>query len=167
MQDSKSLDVSQEASSVENKIKNIDTSAVMQQDITAVVKKDTLTSAPKTKMLSNKKTEQKDVERSAQGISGYSTYEKPIYGEYEISQMTLTKSPDTLVSIVSQLYNSCEYAFPKSIACDFEHGISTESISYQTMFFYFSIFENSKALKPYLIKRFTVLKDHDGKIIVE
>ncbi len=98
--------------------------------------------------------------RYMEGVS-----DNKLNGEIIIIQMDLAKSefdnnPDTIEHFLNDYYSRLEPYFPRSIADDFENGISTERIHYPTLSFTVELFENEFAAKPYK----TVNKSINGKI---
>ncbi|CAN5482249.1 hypothetical protein BH10BAC1_BH10BAC1_21620 [soil metagenome] len=69
--------------------------------------------------------------------------------------------PDTIQLILNRFYKDCEYSFPQSIACDFEHGTSTTNIIYPTVNFKVHLFENEYAKKTYKIVDYSIYSESD------
>lgn len=90
---------------------------------------------------------------------------KPMVHQLELEEKILNKSPDTLLKLAIETYQSFEQFFPKSIACNFEEGTSTESFWYpDKLIFRFEIFENEHAPKAYLTRDVTVTRNRNGEL---
>ena len=152
----------------DNKTKVADTLNELIQNKEIVIKNDTVAIASKMQLKSFQiKEEVVDLVRMFSFPGDNNFNGKPLVEQIEISKMVLTESPDTLISMVKDMYNSFERYFPKSIADDFEHGISTEYTDYPKLIFSLEIFENSKSQKPYIIKQYVAIKKRGEQVIVE
>ncbi len=87
--------------------------------------------------------------------------------EMEIPASVLKAHPDTLKKEVRQNYANSERFFPRSIADDFQKGISTEQISYPHLNYTVRVYENEFAAKPYTTQTFRAWKHALGHIVVE
>lgn len=93
---------------------------------------------------------------------------KPLVYQLNMKQSTLLKHPDTLQTIAISNYESFKNFYPRSIACDFENGTSTEFTDYpKTLTFKFQLFENNKALSPYEIKLLTVIRTENNELKIK
>ena len=104
--------------------------------------------------------------RLGEGVSDAKLNGEQILLQEELSEKILLKNPDTIKYYLKQIYLGQEQNFPRSIADDFEHGISKEYISYPKLNFKVELFEDQYAKKPYKILGFSVRKEND-QIIVE
>ncbi len=118
----------------------------------------------KTKKLVEKKEHQI---RFEDGISDAKLNGELILLQTELSLEELNRNSDVIQNLVKSSYLSMEFQFPRSIADDFENGISTERISYPKLNFTVEIFKDSYAKKPYQIKNYSVRKEKNGSLIVE
>lgn len=93
---------------------------------------------------------------------------KPMTQQEEITKEILEKHPDTLSKLAIMRYKSYEHFFPKSIADNFENGISTEHIYYpEKLIFRFELFENEFSWTPYVIKEVIVRRNTNGELYTE
>lgn len=86
--------------------------------------------------------------------------------QMELMSKVLTYNPDTMRNYVKALYLGQERSFPRSIADNFEQGISTERISYPRLNYAIEMYEDAYARKPYSILRYSV-RSENGIVIVE
>jgi len=84
----------------------------------------------------------------------------------ELSEKILLSNPDTIKYFLKEQYLGQERNFPRSIADNFEKGISTEYISYPKLNYRVELFEDEYSKKPYKILEYSVRKERE-KIIVE
>ncbi len=93
---------------------------------------------------------------------------KPMTQQEDIPKNILEKYPDTLSKIAIARYKAFDIFFPKSIADNFEKGISTEHIYYpQKLIFRFELFENEVSLEPYIVKEIIVRRNPNGELYTE
>lgn len=78
----------------------------------------------------------------------------------------LLKNPDTIKYFLKNQYLGQERNFPRSIADNFEKGVSTERISYPKLYYRVELFEDEYSKKPYKVLSYSVRKERE-KIIVE
>ncbi|MDD3685186.1 MAG: hypothetical protein PHE56_00330 [Bacteroidales bacterium] len=102
--------------------------------------------------------------RYEEGPSDDNINGKPVVIQMEIPHSIYKVSPDTLLIIVEQKYQSWEYFFPRSIADNFEDGISVEYIDYPELLVNFQLFENGYSGNPYLIISVKVYRDSKGVV---
>jgi hypothetical protein len=93
---------------------------------------------------------------------------KPMTQQEDISKNILEKHPDTLSKIAIARYKAFDNFFPKSIADNFEKGISTEHIYYpEKLIFRFELFENEVSWEPYIVKEIIVRRNANGELYTE
>lgn len=93
---------------------------------------------------------------------------KPMTQQENISNEILEEHPDTLSKLAIARYKTYDHFFPKSIADNFEDGISTEHIHYpEKLFFRFELFENESSRKPYIIRDIIVRHNPNGELYTE
>lgn len=93
---------------------------------------------------------------------------EPMTQQEQIPKDILEKYPDTLSKLAITRYKTYDYFFPKSIADNFEEGISTTNIHYpEALIFRFELFENKNANKPYQIKEVIVRRNPNGEVYTE
>jgi hypothetical protein len=102
--------------------------------------------------------------RYEEGPSDDNINGKPLVIQMEIAQTCYIQSPDTLLFVVKQKYQSWEHFLPKSIADNFEEGISTEHIHYPELIVNFQLFENGYSKNPYSIISVKVYRDAKGVV---
>ena len=90
----------------------------------------------------------------------------PVNMELDLPQKVLIENPDTIKSYLKMVYLGQEGNFPRSIADNFEKGISTERISYPKIIYSIKIYDDAYAKKPYKVIAYTVSKKHE-LIVVE
>lgn len=125
---------------------------------------------------SSKKTTNKEVSkpqikrqpqiRESEGVSDSKLNGEPILLQEELSAKILAGNPDTIKNYLKNLYIGQERNFPRSIADNFENGISTEHFSYPRLNYRVELFEDEYSKKPYKILGYSVRKEKE-KIIVE
>lgn len=104
--------------------------------------------------------------RESEGVSDSKFNGEPILLQEELSAKILASNPDTIKNYLKNLYLGQERNFPRSIADNFEKGISTEHISYPRLNYRVELFEDEYSKKPYKILGYSVRKEKD-KLIVE
>jgi hypothetical protein len=92
---------------------------------------------------------------------------EPVLIQLTIAPELLQKHPDTLKQEVRSAYKSSERFFPRSIADNFEAGISTEQISYPRVSFSLELFTDDYSEKPYQTMHYKAWRDNSGIIQVE
>ncbi|MEI8201851.1 MAG: hypothetical protein WCH34_02495 [Bacteroidota bacterium] len=92
---------------------------------------------------------------------------QPLLEQCDIPSNILKSVPDTLLKLAKAYYLNFERLFPRSIADNFETGVSTEHITYPKLIFQFELFENEFAEKAYYVKSISIIKDINGKLVVE
>jgi len=104
--------------------------------------------------------------RESEGVSDSKFNGEPILIQEELSKRILVSNPDTIKNYLKNLYLGQERNFPRSIADNFEKGISTEHISYPRLNYRVELFEDEYSKKPYKILGYSVRKEKE-EIIVE
>ncbi len=104
--------------------------------------------------------------RESEGVSDAKLNGEPILLQEELSVNILASNPDTIKNYLKGVYLGQERNFPRSIADNFEQGISTEYISYPKLNYRVELFEDEYSKKPYKILAYSVRKEKE-KIIVE
>lgn len=77
----------------------------------------------------------------------------------EMPQRLLNAHPDTVQAILKAHYCAQESRFPRSIADNFEQGISRETLAYPRLFYTLELYEDSYARKPYRVLVHSVGKE--------
>lgn len=86
----------------------------------------------------------------------------------DIPKEILENKPDTLSKLALARYKTYDHFFPKSIADNFEEGISTEHIHYpKKLIFRFMVFDNEFSETPYLVKEVIVRRTPNGELYTE
>jgi hypothetical protein len=162
---------------IENRSETDSTHASQKKDtlIRTAKEKDTIKSDSQIKTVeTNKKDQNKNKEKSPPLLrfSDFPDDEnfngKPMTQQEDIPKNILEKHPDTLSKIAIARYKTFDIFFPKSIADNFEKGISTEHIYYpQKLIFRFELFENEVSWKPYIVKEIIVRRNANGELYTE
>ncbi len=97
--------------------------------------------------------------RESDGCSNDNLNGKAILVQLDLNSSVLLSYPDTIIQYLKSYYNNLEHFFPRSIADDFEHGISTERISYPKLNFIVELYENEYAAKPYKTVQQSISKE--------
>lgn len=93
---------------------------------------------------------------------------KAMVQQEEIPRKVFEKFPDTLSCLAIERYKTYDYYFPKSIADNFEDGISVERVVYpNNLIFRFQLFEDESSLTPYITKEITVTRKQNGELYTE
>jgi hypothetical protein len=121
---------------------------------------DSITSIPETKV-SAKGINQTPVLRTQDRVSDENLNGKSILIQLDLSKNIYFRNPDTIISFLNQYYSSQEQYFPRAIADDLEHGVSTEHIHFPTLKFVVELFENKYETKPYKIVNHTIFNETD------
>ncbi len=103
--------------------------------------------------------------RQSEGLSDAKLNGEPILLQEELAENILVNNPDTIKQYLKQIYLGQSRNFPRSIADDFEHGVSREYISYPILNFRVELFEDAYAMKPYRILGYAVRKENDLLIV--
>jgi hypothetical protein len=101
------------------------------------------------------------VARIEEGINDDKLNGEPIIIQIDLPENIYRKHTDTIESCANQYYTSMEQFFPRAIADDFEHGISTEHVAFPTLNFTVQLFENEYAEKPYKTVSYTIFNERD------
>lgn len=104
--------------------------------------------------------------RTSEGVTDNKLNGEPILIQMELTPKVLANNPDTMRNYVKALYLGQQQNFPRSIADNFEQGISTERISYPRLNYAIEMYEDAYARKPYSILRYSV-RSENGIVIVE
>lgn len=126
---------------------------------------DTL-NTPSPKAVSTNTIRQERGQKSIQGFSDANLNGETILVQMELSESLLAAHPDTIKNYLKGVYMGQERNFPRSIADNFEQGISTEYISYTKLNYRVELFENEYSRKPYKIIGYSVRKEKEN-IVVE
>jgi hypothetical protein len=145
----------------------IDTNIVHEKDTISSTSKITHVKSPKKKAKIYKKAPTPPIRYSEfpgdQNFNG-----APLTQQETISKENLEKFPDTLNRLALERYKSYDPYYPKSIADNFEKGISIERIHYPAkLIFRFMVFENEWTETPYMVKEVTVRRTPDGTMYTE
>lgn len=93
---------------------------------------------------------------------------EPMTQQENFPNAILEKYPDTLSKLAIARYKTYNYFFPKSIADNFEEGISTEHTHYpEKLIFRFELFENESSLTPYIVKEVILRRNSNGELYTE
>ena len=93
---------------------------------------------------------------------------KPMTQQENIPKAILQEYPDTLSKLAIACYKTYDHFFPKSIADNFEEGISTVHIHYpEKLIFRFELFETEYSWTPYIIKEVIVRRNPNGEVYTE
>ncbi len=119
----------------------------------------------------DKKVSQPQINRVRQKRESEGVYDAKLNGEQiliqeDLSENILASNPDTIKNYLKGFYQGHERFFPRSIADNFEQGVSKERISYPRLNFRVELFEDEYSKKPYKILSYSVRKENE-KIIVE
>lgn len=104
--------------------------------------------------------------RITEGVNDSKMNGEPILIQEDLKESVVKEHPDTIRHLLKSYYLNAERLFPRSIADNFEAGISTERISYPKLNFVIEIFENEYAKKPYKTIRHSVRKENE-EIVLE
>ncbi len=143
--------------------KTLKDSIIVKPDTIVLVKKDSL----KRKNKPKQDSENMLFSRAEEYPTDDNFNGKPLLIELVLPSKAIKICKDTLQKIAKERYVIYERSFPRSIADDFEHGISTEHISYPRLKFNFQLFESEKSIKPYSEQLITIYKSNDGVIVSE
>jgi len=105
-------------------------------------------------------------ERSLVGVSDNKLNGQPILIQLELAEKVLADNPDTIKNYLKAFYLNQEQNFPRSIADNFEQGVSIERIHYPKLNFIAEVYKNEYEKKPYEVLRYSLRKENE-KIIVE
>lgn len=103
--------------------------------------------------------------RESEGISDAKLNGETILLQEELSEKILASNPDTIKNYLKGIYLGQERNFPRSIADNFEQGISTEHISYPKLNYRVELFEDEYSKKPYKILGYSARKENEITII--
>lgn len=93
---------------------------------------------------------------------------KPMTQQEDIPKEMLKEYPDTLSKLAIARYKTYAHFFPKSIADNFEEGISTEHTHYpEKLIFRFELFETKYSWMPYIVKVVVVRRNPNGELYTE
>ncbi|MDO9000199.1 MAG: hypothetical protein Q7W45_10575 [Bacteroidota bacterium] len=93
---------------------------------------------------------------------------KPMTQQENIPKAILQEYPDTLSKLAIACYKTYDHFFPKSIADNFEEGISTVHIHYpEKLIFRFELFETEYSWTPYIVKEVIVRRNPNGEVYTE
>ena len=87
--------------------------------------------------------------------------------QLEIPKDVLLKVPDTIKTYIKCLYLNSVRSFPRSIACNWEKGTSTEYISYLKLHYEVQIFNSRNSKKPYEVRTHIAFMSEAEKVVVE
>ena len=119
-----------------------------------------------TKVVSTQTTQQTLSQREYEGLSDAKFNGEPMLIQLELSEKVLAAHPDTIKNHLRREYLNQERNFPRSIADNFEKGISTERIYYPKLNYRVELFKNEYEKKPFQVLVYSVRKENE-KIIVE
>lgn len=92
----------------------------------------------------------------------------PMTQQEEMPKEILENHPDTLRKLAIARYKAYDQYYPKSIADNFEEGISTEHIHYpKKLIFRFELFDNESSWTPYIVKEVMVIRNPNGELFIE
>ena len=93
---------------------------------------------------------------------------KPMTQQIELPQKILQENPDTLSRLAVAQYKTYDAYFPKSIADNFEEGISHEFVEYpKKLIFSFQVFEDGFSGTPYHTKNVVIRRNEKGEPYAE
>ncbi len=99
--------------------------------------------------------------RYFEGVNDDKLNGQPILIQMDLPESRYKKNTDTIQECLNGYYKMAERFFPRSIADDFEKGVSTEQIHYPTLHFKVELFENEFANKPYKVVERTIFNEKD------
>jgi hypothetical protein len=118
------------------------------------------------KKISSSRSQKVQLLRMSESVTNDKLNGAPIMIQEDLSAKEFSKDPEQLKNRLRGYYLWQERNFPRSIADDFENGISRELISYPRLNYVIELFEDGYASTPYKILNYSVRKEKDS-IVVE